>query len=104
MVKKTSYLYPGTNHSLDCYSGLCGERNIVVFVKSHFAITLDQISYKVRAYLENMAEGHYEVFGWDKAETSRNNMFYRFDLNTGTQRTVEDEDTRQLIEHFIVQG
>jgi hypothetical protein len=104
MVKKSTYLYPGTNHSLDCYSGLCGERNIVVFVKSHCATTLDKISYAARSYLENMEKGQYEVFGLDKTEASRKNMFYRFDLNTGTQRTVADEDTRQFIENFIEQG
>lgn len=104
MIKKITYLYPGTNRSFDCYSGLCGERNIVVFVKSHCSTTLDKISHAARTYFKNMAEGKYEVFGLDKTEASRNNMFYRFDLNTGTQQTVADEATRQSIEHFIEQG
>lgn len=102
MIEKRVRMYPGSNRTFESYVGEVDGVKTVVFVKTSIATTLDNISYYAGQEYKKGVLGSVAMYGWDKTETtSRENMFYRFDLMHGTQQTVGDEATRKFIENFV---
>ena len=102
MIEKRTFVVPGTNCSVDYYVGEVDGWKVVVFVKASNLTYLDNISYYAGQEYKKWDIKNVTIFGWDKTETeSRENMFYRFELEFGTQQTIPDEDTRRFIEHFV---